>query len=30
MGEKAQALILQHRGVTRRHLEIIHFLIDAK
>ena len=30
MGEEAQALVLQHRGVTKRHLEIIHFLIDAK
>jgi len=29
MGEQAQALVLQHRGVTRRHLEIIHFLIKA-
>ncbi len=30
MGARAQALVLQHRGVTKRHLEIIHFLIDAK
>ena len=30
MGAQAQALVLQHRGVTRRHLEIIQFLIDAK
>ena len=28
MGEKAQELVLQHRGVTKRHLEIIHFVID--
>lgn len=30
MGEKAQALILQHRGVTKRHLEIIDFLLAIK
>jgi 3-deoxy-D-manno-octulosonic-acid transferase len=30
MGEKAQALVLHHRGVSKRHLEIIHFLMDAK
>ena len=30
MGEEAQALVLQHRGVTKRHIEIIHFLIDSK
>jgi 3-deoxy-D-manno-octulosonic-acid transferase len=30
MGEQAQALVLQHRGVTKRHIEIIHFLIDSK
>ncbi|KPK00424.1 MAG: hypothetical protein AMJ60_01475 [Desulfobacterales bacterium SG8_35] len=30
MGEKAQVLVLQHRGVSKRHLEIIHFLIDVK
>ena len=30
MGARAQALVLQHRGVTKRHLEIIHFLIDVK
>jgi len=30
MGEKAQALVLQHRGVSQRHLEIIDFLIKAK
>ena len=30
MGEQAQALVLQHRGVSKRHLEIIHFLIDSK
>ena len=29
MGEQAQALVLQHRGVTKRHIEIIHFLIDS-
>jgi 3-deoxy-D-manno-octulosonic-acid transferase len=28
MGDQAQALVLQHRGVSRRHLEVIHFLID--
>lgn len=27
MGDNAQALVLQHRGVTRRHLEVIHFLL---
>jgi 3-deoxy-D-manno-octulosonic-acid transferase len=30
MGDWAQALVLQHRGVSKRHLEIIHFLIDSK
>jgi len=30
MGEKAQALVLQHRGVSRRHLEVIPFLLDSK
>jgi 3-deoxy-D-manno-octulosonic-acid transferase len=30
MGEEAQALVLQHRGVTRRHIEIIQFIIDSK
>ena len=30
MGERAQALVLKHRGVSRRHLEIIQFLIDSK
>jgi 3-deoxy-D-manno-octulosonic-acid transferase len=30
MGEQAQALVLQHRGVSKRHLEIIHFLFEAK
>ena len=30
MGEKAQALVLQHRGVTKRHIEIIQFIIDSK
>ena len=30
MGEKAQALVLQHRGVSQRHLEIIDFLIETK
>ncbi len=28
LGEKAQKLVLQHRGVSLRHLEIIHFIID--
>lgn len=28
MGKQAQALVLQHRGVSKRHLEIIDFLID--
>jgi 3-deoxy-D-manno-octulosonic-acid transferase len=27
MGDQAQALVLHHRGVTKRHLEIIHFII---
>ncbi|MBW2521894.1 MAG: 3-deoxy-D-manno-octulosonic acid transferase [Deltaproteobacteria bacterium] len=27
IGDQAQALVLQHRGVTRRHLEVIHFLL---
>jgi len=30
MGEHAQALVLQHRGVTMRHLEIIDFIINSK
>ena len=30
MGGKAQALVLQHRGVSKRHLEIIPFLLDSK
>ena len=30
MGEQAQALVLQHRGVTMRHLEIIDFIINSK
>jgi 3-deoxy-D-manno-octulosonic-acid transferase len=30
MGDQGQALVLQHRGVTRRHLEIINFLLDSK
>lgn len=30
MGEQAQALVLEHRGVTMRHLEIIDFIIDTK
>jgi 3-deoxy-D-manno-octulosonic-acid transferase len=30
MGEEAQALVLQHRGVTKRHIEIIQFIIDSK
>jgi 3-deoxy-D-manno-octulosonic-acid transferase len=29
MGYKAQALVLQHRGVTRRHIEIFQFFITA-
>ncbi len=27
MGAQAQALVLRHRGVTKRHLEIIHFIL---
>jgi 3-deoxy-D-manno-octulosonic-acid transferase len=30
MGEDAQALFLQHRGVTKRHIEIIQFILDSK
>ena len=30
MGGQAQALVLQHRGVTKRHIEIINFLIGSK
>jgi len=30
MGEDAQALVIQHRGVTKRHIEIIQFIIDSK
>jgi 3-deoxy-D-manno-octulosonic-acid transferase len=30
MGERAQSLVLQHRGVTKRHLEIIDFLINSE
>ena len=30
MGEDAQSLVLQHRGVTQRHIEIIQFIIDSK
>jgi 3-deoxy-D-manno-octulosonic-acid transferase len=30
MGEHAQALVLHHRGVTMRHLEIIDFIINSK
>ena len=30
MGKQAQALVVQHRGVSLRHIEIIHFLLDAK
>lgn len=30
MGEEAQALVLQHRGVTARHVEIIKFILDSK
>jgi len=29
MGERAQALVLQHRGVTRRHIEIIQFILET-
>jgi 3-deoxy-D-manno-octulosonic-acid transferase len=28
MGEKAQSLVLQHRGVTKRHLEIIQVILN--
>ena len=30
MGKDAQALVIQHRGVTKRHIEIIQFIIDSK
>ena len=30
MGERAQSLVLQQRGVTMRHLEIIDFIIGSK
>ncbi|MBW1895238.1 MAG: hypothetical protein JRI91_16340, partial [Deltaproteobacteria bacterium] len=30
MGEKAQSLVLQHRGVTKRHMEIIDIMLNAK
>jgi len=30
MGEQAQALVLKHRGVTLRHLEIIDFIIKSR
>lgn len=30
MGKRAQALVLQHRGVTRRHIEIIRFILETK
>jgi 3-deoxy-D-manno-octulosonic-acid transferase len=30
LGERAQSLVLQHRGVTKRHLEIIDFLINSE
>jgi 3-deoxy-D-manno-octulosonic-acid transferase len=30
MGQAAQELVLQHRGVTRRHIEIIQFIVDSK
>lgn len=30
MGERAQALVLQHRGVTKRHVEIIQFIVEAE
>jgi 3-deoxy-D-manno-octulosonic-acid transferase len=30
MGEDAQALVIQHRGVTKRHIEIIQFILDSK
>ena len=30
MGAGAQKLVLQHRGVTKRHIEIIRFIIDSK
>ena len=29
MGDQAQSLVLQHRGVSMRHLEIIDFIINA-
>jgi len=29
MGAHAQSLVLQHRGVSMRHLEIIDFIINA-
>jgi len=30
MGDAAQALVLQHRGVTRRHIEIFQFFITSQ
>jgi len=30
MGEKAQSLVLQHRGVTKRHLELIQVILNAE
>jgi 3-deoxy-D-manno-octulosonic-acid transferase len=30
MGDEAQALVLQHRGVTRRHIEIFQFFITSQ
>ena len=29
MGEKAQSLVMQHRGVTKRHLEIIQVILNS-
>ena len=29
MGKRAQDLVLQHRGVTRRHIEIIRFILET-
>ena len=30
MGDAAQSLVLQHRGVSKRHIEILHFIINSQ
>jgi 3-deoxy-D-manno-octulosonic-acid transferase len=30
MGDAAQSLVLQHRGVSKRHIEILHFFITSQ